>query len=499
MDFEGMMGAGTMLGTTAVQVFSNHDCPVYATYRWIEFYHHESCGKCTPCREGNYWMKQVLRRILSGEGTHEDLDTLLDACDNLLGRSFCALGDGATSPVTSSIKYFKQDYLDYIEGRKQPLFKGELVGAHDDSHPGGRVPQPRTRGAQMTDVAKRTDEVTLTIDGTEVTVPKGTLIIRVAEQMGIEIPRFCDHPLLPPAGACRQCLVEVEGQRKPVTSCTTPVAEGMVVRTHLTSEVARKAQQGIMEFLLINHPLDCPMCDKGGECPLQNQAMSTGRADSRFRDVKRTYPKPINLSTQILLDRERCVQCARCTRFSEVIAGDPFIDLMDRSAAEQVNVYRDEMFGGEPDGRRRQPQPGRGGAVPLVLLRQHRPDLPGRGAHQRPVPLPRPAVRPGLHAERVRALRRRVRAAHRPPARQGDAPAGRRRPGGQRRVGLRQGPVRVPLRHRGAADHRPAGARRRRPASCGRLPGARPSPPPPRACAPPGTRAGASVCSPAAG
>jgi NADH-quinone oxidoreductase subunit F len=131
MDFESMAAAGTMLGTTAVQIFSDQDCPVYATYRWIEFYHHESCGKCTPCREGNYWMAHVLRRILSGAGTHEDLDTLLDACDNLLGRSFCALGDGATSPVTSSIKYFKQDYLDYIEGRKAPMFgAGELVGAH---------------------------------------------------------------------------------------------------------------------------------------------------------------------------------------------------------------------------------------------------------------------------------------------------------------------------------------------------------------------------------
>jgi len=131
MDFEAMAAAGTMLGTTAVQIFSQQDCPVYATYRWIEFYHHESCGKCTPCREGNYWMARVLRRILSGAGTHEDLDTLLDACDNLLGRSFCALGDGATSPVTSSIKYFKQDYLDYIEGRKAPLFAhAELVGAH---------------------------------------------------------------------------------------------------------------------------------------------------------------------------------------------------------------------------------------------------------------------------------------------------------------------------------------------------------------------------------
>jgi NADH-quinone oxidoreductase subunit F len=131
MDFESMAAAGTMLGTTAVQIFSDQDCPVYATYRWIEFYHHESCGKCTPCREGNYWMARVLRRILSGAGTHEDLDTLLDSCDNLLGRSFCALGDGATSPVTSSIKYFKQDYLDYIEGRKAPMFgAGELVGAH---------------------------------------------------------------------------------------------------------------------------------------------------------------------------------------------------------------------------------------------------------------------------------------------------------------------------------------------------------------------------------
>jgi NADH-quinone oxidoreductase subunit F len=130
MDFEGMAAVGTMLGTTAVQVFSDQDDIVYATYRWIAFYHHESCGKCTPCREGNYWMVRILHRILAGQGTHQDLDTLLDACDNLLGRSFCALGDGATSPVTSSIKYFKQDYLDYIEGRKAPMFAGELVGAH---------------------------------------------------------------------------------------------------------------------------------------------------------------------------------------------------------------------------------------------------------------------------------------------------------------------------------------------------------------------------------
>ncbi|MFY1697306.1 NADH-quinone oxidoreductase subunit G [Solwaraspora sp. WMMA2101] len=200
----------------------------------------------------------------------------------------------------------------------------------------------------MSDVAKTTETVTLTIDGVEVTAPKGALLIRVAEKLGIEIPRFCDHPLLAPAGACRQCLVDVEGQRKPVASCTQTVAEGMVVRTQLTSEVAKKAQQGVMELLLVNHPLDCPMCDKGGECPLQNQAMSTGRPDSRFHEHKREYPKPVEISSQVLLDRERCVLCQRCTRFSEEIAGDTFIDLMDRSSGEQINVYRDEAFGADP-------------------------------------------------------------------------------------------------------------------------------------------------------
>ncbi|NKY57951.1 NADH-quinone oxidoreductase subunit G [Nocardia flavorosea] len=186
------------------------------------------------------------------------------------------------------------------------------------------------------------DLVTLTIDGTTVSVPAGTLLIRAAELIGVQIPRFCDHPLLAPVGACRQCLVEVEGQRKPVASCTMAVTEGMVARTQLSSPTAEKAQQGVMELLLINHPLDCPVCDKGGECPLQNQAMSTGRTESRFEGVKRTFPKPIPLSSAVLLDRERCVLCARCTRFSQQIAGDPFIELLDRGALQQVGTAEHE-------------------------------------------------------------------------------------------------------------------------------------------------------------
>ncbi|WP_256640059.1 NADH-quinone oxidoreductase subunit G [Streptomyces murinus] len=188
------------------------------------------------------------------------------------------------------------------------------------------------------------DLVALTIDGIEISVPKGTLVIRAAEQLGIEIPRFCDHPLLDPAGACRQCIVEVEGQRKPMASCTITCTDGMVVRTQLTSPVAEKAQHGVMELLLINHPLDCPVCDKGGECPLQNQAMSHGNAESRFEGRKRTYEKPVPISSQVLLDRERCVLCARCTRFSDQIAGDPMIELIERGALQQVGTGEGDPF-----------------------------------------------------------------------------------------------------------------------------------------------------------
>jgi NADH-quinone oxidoreductase subunit G len=180
--------------------------------------------------------------------------------------------------------------------------------------------------------------VTVTVDGFEITVPKGTLVIRAAELLGIAIPRFCDHPLLDPVGACRQCLVEVEGQLKPLASCTTTCMDGMTVKTQLTSRVAEKAQRGVMEMLLINHPLDCPMCDKGGECPLQNQAMANGQGESRFTEAKRTFAKPVALSTQVLLDRERCVSCARCTRFADQIAGDPLIELLERGPDQQVGT-----------------------------------------------------------------------------------------------------------------------------------------------------------------
>ena len=190
--------------------------------------------------------------------------------------------------------------------------------------------------------------VRLTIDGITVIAPKGELVIRTAERIGIAIPRFCDHPLLEPVGACRQCLVEVEmGGRpmpKPQAACTQTVADGMVVKSQLSSPVAEQAQRSNLEFLLLNHPLDCPICDKGGECPLQNQVLANGSATSRMHEPKRVFTKPIAVSSEILLDRERCVLCQRCTRFSDQIAGDQFIDLLERGSAQQIGINSAEPF-----------------------------------------------------------------------------------------------------------------------------------------------------------
>ena len=201
--------------------------------------------------------------------------------------------------------------------------------------------------------------VDVIIDDVHVSVPKGTLVIRAAEQAGIRIPRFCDHPLLEPVAACRQCLVEVgmpdrntgelRFMPKPQPSCAQTVAPGMVVKTQHTSGVADTAQRGVMEFLLINHPLDCPVCDKGGECPLQNQAMTEGRGKSRFADAKRTFKKPLRITSQILLDRERCILCQRCVRFGKEISGDVFIDLQGRgggTAPTDDHYFMGEQIGG---------------------------------------------------------------------------------------------------------------------------------------------------------
>ena len=248
-----------MLGTKALQCFDEHTSVVRVVKRWTEFYKHESCGKCTPCREGTWWLVQILHRMEAGQGQEGDIEKLLDLCENILGRSFCALGDGATSPISSAIQYFRDEFEAAMHTPAWELFPYErstafvregaprrspsshattLVSGHQDvcngepmvhRHGGARMTSSASRGAEL---EEREDLVTVTIDGVEVQVPKGTLVIRAAELVGVDIPRFCDHPLLDPVGACRQCLVDMpdagngRAMPKPQASCTLEVARG---------------------------------------------------------------------------------------------------------------------------------------------------------------------------------------------------------------------------------------------------------------------------------
>ncbi len=186
------------------------------------------------------------------------------------------------------------------------------------------------------------DVVTVTIDGREVQAPRGELLIKVAQDHGTYVPRFCWHERMKPVGMCRMCLVEVEGMRGLQISCATPVVDGMVVNTQ--SANVKAAQDGVLEFLLINHPLDCPVCDRGGECPLQDQTLAFGPGESRFVEEKRHFEKPIPISDLVLLDRERCIQCGRCTRFADEVAGEPLIAFGGRGGTTEVITFPDEPF-----------------------------------------------------------------------------------------------------------------------------------------------------------
>lgn len=186
--------------------------------------------------------------------------------------------------------------------------------------------------------------VQVTINGTEHQVPEGELLIKAAQDLGTYIPRFCWHPRMEPVGMCRVCLVEIDTGRGPMVlpACMNAVSDGMVVETE--SPDAKRAQEAVLEYLLANHPLDCPVCDKGGECPLQDQAMAYGPGESRFVEIKRTFEKPIPISDLVLLDRERCILCARCTRFSDEVSGDPLIEFLERGNRTEINTFPDLPF-----------------------------------------------------------------------------------------------------------------------------------------------------------
>ena len=419
-DFEHMAQAGSMLGSGAIIVVDDSVPIVSVALRLAEFYRHESCGKCVPCREGTNWTVKMLERIDRGEATPMDLDVMADVQEQhhrqlpvRAGRLDGDAGWQHDQPLQAGVRGAYRGGCQSAVGSRQSAGTGSPIVI---SGRGGLMSQG--------------DWITFSIDGREVRAPEGEWLLDAAKRGDVEIPYFCyEKKLGAPVGACRMCMVEVEGMPKLQTSCSTPVKDGMVVYTQ--TDRVKNAQNAVVEFLLVNHPLDCPVCDKGGECPLQDIAFGWGPGRSRFVEDKRNFPKPIALSPLIAIDRERCILCYRCVRFSQEVAEDDQLMFLERG---------DHTFVGTFDGRPYQ--------APFSGQRD-RP-VPGRRAHQHLLPLPRAAVGHRGRRHRLHPLPEPVQRRADDPRRARRARAAARQRRRRRRLALRQGPLGLPV-------HRPDG------------------------------------------
>ena len=321
MDFDSLREVQSGLGTAAVIVMDKSTDIIKAIARLSKFYMHESCGQCTPCREGTGWMWRVMTRMVEGRAEVPEIDTLDQVTRQIEGHTICALGDAAAWPIQGLIRHFR------------PVME-ERIAAYRTRPCAWRRNEPaswrRSSGRRMAGEGS-------TVDGIEVEVPNGSSVLQACEAAGKEIPRFCYHERLSIAGNCRMCLVEIEkAPPKPISSCTYPVADGMVV--HTDTPMVRNGRRGVMEFLLINHPLDCPICDQGGECDLQDQAMGYGMDHSRYAENKRAV-KDKNLGPLVKTVMTRCIHCTRCIRFITEVAGVPDLGATNRGEHMEVGTY----------------------------------------------------------------------------------------------------------------------------------------------------------------
>ena len=431
--FEDMPKAGSMLGSGSIIVADDTVSIPELALRTARFYHHESCGKCTPCREGTNWTVKMLERVIRGEATPMDLDVIASVQENIIGHCLCVLGDSMAMPVGSMVAKFRDEFEEAIEEAPG--------GRRAASRPEAAAGSARERAVGL--MAERPPDHARRRRRSRSTAPEGEMLVDAAKHGDVEIPVFCYEPKLgDPVGACRMCLVEIEGIPKLQTACSTPVRDGMVVYTR--TDRVKAAQKAVVEFLLVNHPLDCPVCDKGGECPLQDIAMGWGPGQSRFTDPKRHFQKPIPLSPLVRIDRERCILCYRCVRFSQEVAEDEQLQLLE---PRRRQLRRD---------LRRPP-------LHRPLPRQHHRALPGGGADLGGLPVPRPALGHRGRGLDLHALPEPVQRQVHGPRRAGRAGPGARQPRGRRRLALRQGPVRLPDDRLRGADHRAPGRAARGP------------------------------------
>jgi hypothetical protein len=334
MDYDSIQKAGSGLGSGAVIVMDDTACMVRACQRIARFYFKESCGQCTPCREGTGWMYRMLTRIVEGKATLDDLQMLRAAAGQIEGHTICAFGEAAAWPVQGFLHHFWNEF-EYAIVNGRFLVDDQRAGTVVQPAGGRRMSAVGIDQADTKPVVPE-GHVAIEIDGVAMTAPKGSMIIQAADKAGIPIPRFCYHDKLSIAANCRMCLVEVEKMPKPAPACATPVMDGMKVVTR--SDKALKSQRNVMEFLLINHPLDCPICDQGGECELQDLSLGYGRSVSRFSERKRVVADE-DFGPLVASDMTRCIQCTRCVRFTAEVAGTYELGGMMRGENLQIGTY----------------------------------------------------------------------------------------------------------------------------------------------------------------
>ena len=383
-DFDSLLQLRTAMGSAGVICLDERVCMVQLGIRVSEFYEHESCGKCTPCREGTRWMTAILRKLEAGDATrararpaarrlrpHQRQVPVPARRDGRGGRR--ELRREVPRRVRRAHRRGRLPVRRQLAARPGPGAGRARIALHLGRSQAARTCDAQVNGLQVyerhfrppwprrqTMVSNATihrcrdrlaELVTVTIDERQVQVPKGTGMVETAAAAGIEIPVFCYEPRLgPPVGACRMCLVEVEGMPKLQAGCTLTAVDGMVVKTARSSAQAAEGQNATLEFILVNHPLDCPVCDKGGECPLQDLTFRYGPGNTRMTFPKRTMEKPIPISPLIALDRERCILCYRCTRFSESVAEDGQLVAINRGADSVIATFEDEPYKGHFSG-----------------------------------------------------------------------------------------------------------------------------------------------------
>ena len=482
-DFDSIQAAGSFLGSAAIIAVDDRACMVQLALRVEKFYMHESCGKCTPCREGTRWMVSLLEKIESGRAEHSDLELLRNVCDRVLGKSLCALGDFAVYPVASYIDKYREEFEAHIEQGGCP-FGGESsiegIVAPIDQHthsPGARCPsmlhrQPfipnsaQGQGCKPLEYAGNRHRHSRRARGSGA---EGDRARRDRAGRGDRDPRLLLRAAAR-AGDRRLPDVPRRGRRDAEAPGRLHAdrEDGMVVRTAQTSAAAADGQSSTLEFILVNHPLDCPVCDKGGECPLQDLTFRWGPPVTRNTFPKRTFEKPIPISPTIALDRERCILCYRCTRFSSDVAEDSQLVARDRGSQSVIATFEDEPYRAPFSGQRDRA-------------------LPGRRAHLDPVPLRSPPVGDPGRPDGLRPLPGRLQ--HRGDDARGQGQADRlaQPPRGRRGLALRQGPFRLHA-PAGRRPHRRSRKRARACAATRRSPGTTRSTRRSRCCAPPEER-----------